>query len=214
MSAEGAEGAVSAEGAEGVEGAECVLLVDPDRAAGPADAVPATEAVLGAWPVGPDGELAGWRPNPGFRPLSAEPTTDPLDALFRLAVAEAATAEQIQVVLRDTALELALDAAGRPLIARSPDELDCVVVATSAAHRQQAGAVSWRRVDPMELVTLLPDRIDVLFNPASPVAFRLAGDFVRDTVLMSDEEIAAGHRAIRAAFPVGRLAAAWPAGAR
>lgn len=122
--------------------------------------------------------------------------TDHLDLLFRMVMADAATAEQLQAVLHDATLFVALDAGERPVIAPAPDDVPCVVVATSEAHRQHATAASWQPADLMELITLLPDEIDVLFNPAGPVPFRLVGDFVRDTVLLGDDEIAAARAAL------------------
>lgn len=177
------------------------LLIDPGRQPGGDGAVPDGSAVVGTWPVGPDGELGAFRANPDYRPRDEDGTTDALDALFRMAVAGAAVAEHIQLVLRDAVLYVALDDEDRPVVVPSPDDLPCLVVATSERYREQTDAAGWAEADLMELVTLLPDEIDVLFNPFGPVSFRLAGDFIRDTVLLSDDEIAEAQQAIRAYLP-------------
>jgi hypothetical protein len=111
---------------------------------------------------------------------------DPLDALFRLAAQGQAPADRIRLALSRARFEVAVDGAGRPLVGRFPDGVACLAVATSVAHRERVAAAGWCRIDLPDLVCLLPDRVDVLFNPAGPVPFRLAGDFVRDALLTSD----------------------------
>jgi hypothetical protein len=64
------------------------------------------------------------------------------------------------------------------------------VVATGEPHRARVRAPGWRRIDLDELVELLADEIDVLFNPAGPASVRLTGDFMRETTLMDDDQIA------------------------
>ena len=112
-----------------------------------------------------------------------------------------AGAEQIQLMVRDVLLDVALNGDGRPLIVRSPDDVPCVVVATSAPQRERVSAPQWRRIDLTELVSLLPDAVDVLFNPGGPVPFRLTGDFVRETAVMGDDEVTAAYAAFRATLP-------------
>lgn len=179
----------------------CFLLVDPDWEPSADETVPDDGAVVGRWPIASGGEVAAFRANPDYRPRAEDGATDALDALFRMAVAGDAVAEHIQLVLRDATLHVALGAAGRPVVAPSPDDVPCVVVATSDRHREQIEAAGWQQADLLELVTLLPDQIDVLFNPSAPVSFRLVGDFVRDTVLLSDDEIAEAQQAVRACLP-------------
>ncbi|WP_433794788.1 type VII secretion system-associated protein [Actinoplanes sp. CA-252034] len=181
------------------------LLMDPDWAPDGPSTIPAFEAVIGVWPVAGDGTVGSFRGNPDYLPRDADAVADPLDALFRLAVQGRAGAEQIQLVLRDSLFEVALNGDGRPLIMRSPDDVPCMVIATSGPRREQATAPQWRRIDLTELVSLLPDRVDVLFNPGSAVPFRLIGDFVREALLMSDEEITEAYRTVRESLSDQRL---------
>jgi hypothetical protein len=111
---------------------------------------------------------------------------DPLDALFRRAVREQVPAEQIRLALYRSRFDVALDGTGRPLIGPSPDGRPCLAVATSVAYRERVTAAGWRRVDLADLVCLLPDRVDVLFNPTGPAPFRLPGNAVRDALLSGD----------------------------
>ncbi|WDZ83747.1 type VII secretion system-associated protein [Micromonospora cathayae] len=180
------------------------LLMDPDWQPAPDDETPDPAALLGLWPVEADGSLGAFRANPDYRPRDADAVADPLDALFRMAVRGQAQAEQIQLVLRDTLFDVALNGDERPLIMRSPDGVPCVVIATSAPQRERVSAPQWRRIDLAELVSLLPDRVDTLFNPAGPVPMRLIGDVVRETLLMSDEEIAEARAVVLAALPPDR----------
>jgi hypothetical protein len=180
------------------------LLMDPDwRPAADAE-VPDVDAVVGLWPLGPEGGVGAFQSNPDYRPRNAGSAADPLDALFRMAGRGAGLADQIQLVLRDARFEVALNGDGRPLIVRSPDDVPCVVIATSAPQRERASAPQWRRIDLTELVSLLPDRVDVLFNPAGPMPFRLLGDFIRETLMMGDDEVAEAYEAVRAAMPAER----------
>ena len=180
------------------------LLMDPDWRPAPDAEVPEIDAVVGLWPLGPDGGVGAFQGNPAYRPRNADSAADPLDALFRMAGRGTALADQIQLVLRDARFEVALNGDGRPLIVRSPDDVPCVVIATSAPQRERASAPQWRRIDLTELVSLLPDRVDVLFNPAGPMPFRLLGDFIRETLMMGDDEVAEAYEAVRAAMPAER----------
>lgn len=177
------------------------LLMDPDWRPATEDEVPDLDAVVGLWPVADNGGLGAFRSNPDYRPRDADSAADPLDAIFRMAVRGQAEAEQIQLILRDTLFDVALNGDDRPLVVRSPDDVSCVVIATSAPQRQRASAPQWRRIDLTDLVSLLPDGVDVLFNPAGPVPFRLIGDFIRETLLMSDEEVAEAREVVRASLP-------------
>ncbi|SDT56442.1 type VII secretion system-associated protein [Actinoplanes derwentensis] len=181
------------------------LLMDPDWAPAEAETVPDFDAVIGVWPLAGDGSVGSFLGNPDYRPRDLNAVADPLDAMFRLAGRAEVRAEQIQLILRDSLFEVALNGDGRPLIMRSPDDVPCVVIATSGPRREQATAPQWRRIDLTELVSLLPDRVDVLFNPGSPVPFRLIGDFIRESLLMSDEQIVEAYEVIRESLGDRRL---------
>ncbi|OLR92310.1 type VII secretion system-associated protein [Actinokineospora bangkokensis] len=153
------------------------LLADPDwRGAGQ----PSVEQVVGVWSAD-GGELGPLRVNP-------KAACDPVDVVLRLALAGRADGEQVQVVLRDVAFEVAMNGDGRPLVTPAPDGVLCVVAVTSAAHRRRVSSPAWRRVDLHGLVSMLADGVDVLFNPGGTASVRFLGSFVRSTVLLGDEE--------------------------
>ena len=133
----------------------------------------------------------------GYVPQDENAATDPLDAVLRLAMSGQADAEQLQLMLRDSLFEIGMNGDGRPLIARSPDDVPCVVVVTSAVHRARVDSPVWRRADLEDLVQLLADGVDVLINPRGPASTRLTGGFIRDTVLMSDSDVAAASERFR-----------------
>ncbi|MFI9005945.1 type VII secretion system-associated protein [Actinosynnema sp. NPDC053489] len=173
------------------------LLVDPAWEPASADDSPPVEAVVGVWPVEPDGGLGKFRANPDHVPSDADGPTDPLDAVLRLAMLGEAGAEHVQLMLRDTLFDIALEVDGRPVVTESPDGVPCVVVATGEPHRRRFDSPDWRQVDLDELVVMLADGVDVLFNPDGPAAVRLTGDFIRQSMMMEDEratELYAAHQ--------------------
>lgn len=158
-----------------------MLLIDPEWDGEDPDEPP-FEAVIGMWPTGPDGALGRFRSNPEYLPRSEDSPSDPADALLRLTTGGAAETAQLQAVLRDVTFELAMNGDGRPLIVRSPDDVRCVIVATSEPHRQRVPAPGWRMIDLDELVAVTGEDHDALFNPGGPAPVRLAADFLRATV--------------------------------
>ncbi|MCA2217464.1 type VII secretion system-associated protein [Jidongwangia harbinensis] len=174
------------------------LLMDPDWRPQPDEEVPPIEAVIGLWPLAADGSVGPFRSNPGYEPRDENPVTDPLDAMLRLTMQGRAPAEQLQLLMRDALFEVALNGDQRPLIVKSPDDVRCVVVATSMPQVRRISAPQWQHQDLTGVVSLLPDGVDVLFNPGGAVPFRLTGDFLRETTIMSDEEVAAAYETLRA----------------
>ncbi|PRY38968.1 type VII secretion system-associated protein [Umezawaea tangerina] len=172
------------------------LLIDPAWTPAGENDVPPLESVVGLWPVEEDGKPGKFRPNPEYLPSDDNSPSDPLDAVLRLVVQGRAEAEHIQLLLRDSLFDLALNGDGRPLITKSPDDVPCVVVATGEAHRRRIGSPDWQRIEIHELVVALADGVDVLVNPGGPASVRLTGDFLRDTLMLDDDQVAelyAGH---------------------
>ncbi|PKW00240.1 hypothetical protein ATK30_0335 [Amycolatopsis echigonensis] len=166
------------------------LLLDPHWTPVEEDGTPPIEAVAGAWPVGADREVGLFQPNLDFAPVDANLPTDPIDAVLRELAEGRGEPEQVQVLLRECLVFQAMNGDGRPLVMDAPDGLPCVVLATAAPHLARIDSPAWRRVDLADLVERLGRGIDVLFNPDGPAAVRLAGDFVRAGLTMSDEEAA------------------------
>ncbi|RZU53489.1 hypothetical protein EV385_5418 [Krasilnikovia cinnamomea] len=186
----------------GVVTRDFVLLVDSGRRAEPGAGVSAA-AIVGRWPVSGDGSIGPFRNSPDYRPRDDTSVTDAVDALLRLAGQSPTATGTLQMLLRVAPFDLAMNGDGRPLVTRSPDDVPCVVVVTSAAHRRRVNPPGWRRVDLVALVTLLADGVDVLFNPAGAMLFRLTGDFIRETMMMTDEDAATAFEALRLAAASG-----------
>jgi hypothetical protein len=166
------------------------LLMDPAWLPSSENDPPPIEAVVGLWPVEEEGKIGKFRANPEYVPTDEDSPSDPLDAVLRLVLQGRAESEHIQLMLRDSLFDLAMNGDNRPLVTKSPDDIPCVVVATGEPHRQRLASPDWRRIDLGELIELLPSEVDVLFNPGGPAAVRLAGDFLRETLMMDDEQIA------------------------
>jgi hypothetical protein len=166
------------------------VLMDPAWSPASETDAPPIEAVVGLWPLEKDGTVGKFRANPDYRPSDERSPSDPLDAVLRLVLQGKAEAEHIQLMLRDSLFDIAMNGDGRPLITKSPDGVPCVVVATGEMHRIRVRSPQWRRIDLEDLVVLLADGVDVMFNPAGPAAVRLMGDFMRDSLMMDDEKVA------------------------
>jgi hypothetical protein len=168
-----------------------VLLMDPAWRPASAEETPPAAAVVGLWPV-EDGVIGKFRPNPAY----AGEGTDPLDIVLRLMLDGQAETWRVQLMLRDSLYDVALNPDGRPLVTKSPDDVPCVVVVTGEPHRKRLRVPDWQRVDLLELVELLADGVDALFNPGGPASVRLTGDFLRETTLLGDEDFPAAAEAV------------------
>jgi hypothetical protein len=161
---------------------EFVLLVDPEWESEEEGGEPPFEAVVGMWPIGPDGTTGRFRSNPEYLPFFEESPSDPIDALLRLALDGETEMARLRAVLRDSTFELAMNGDGNPLVDRSPDDVRCVIVATSAPHRSRVAAPDWKLTDLDQLLTLTAgEGYDALFNPGGPAPARLTVDFLRET---------------------------------
>ncbi|MFR9732067.1 type VII secretion system-associated protein [Saccharopolyspora sp. MS10] len=173
------------------------LLMDPGWAPSAEETEPPIESIMGLWPVGEDGELGRFRPNPGYAPTDPEAPADPLDGLFRMLTARRAEPDQLRLLLRDSELEVALGPGGGPLVVRSPDDVACLLVATSPSYRLDSDRVgSWWRTGVDGLADLLPAGTDVLFNPGSPGSLRLVADFIRSARELSAEQVASARTSL------------------
>lgn len=162
-----------------------VLLVDPAwRPPSGVDEVPAPEPgrVVGGWLARADGSIGGFEPNPAYVPSGPESPADPLDAVLRLLARGEADAGLLAAVYRQTGFALALDAAGEPLTAPSPDGVPCLLVTSAPVHRARVRTAGWRAASPAELGELLAARpgTDLLVNPGAPGCTRLPAETVRE----------------------------------
>ncbi|GHH56458.1 type VII secretion system-associated protein [Lentzea cavernae] len=165
-----------------------LLLMDPAWQPSEEDEAPPLHAVVGLWPVEEDGAVGRFRANPDYRPVDADSPSDPIDAGLRLVLRGDAEIGQVQALLRDSLVDVAMNGDGRPLVLKSPDEIPCVVVCTSEPHRARMFAPDWQRTDLAEVVALLADGVDALINPGGPASVRLSGDFLRETANLTEEE--------------------------
>ncbi|WP_290051871.1 type VII secretion system-associated protein [Amycolatopsis solani] len=157
-----------------------VLLIDP--AWRPEPSAPDRTHVVGGWLTSADGSIGAFEPNPAYEPSGPDSPADPLDAVLRLLAAGDAEFAQVASVFRRARPALALDAAGAPLTAPSPDGVPCLLAATAPTHRGRVRTAGWRAVDAAELAELLAERpgTDLLLNPGAPGCTRLPAQTVRD----------------------------------
>ncbi|MCA1185261.1 MULTISPECIES: type VII secretion system-associated protein [unclassified Saccharopolyspora] len=187
------------------------LLMDPGWAPSAAETEPPVEAIMGLWPAAEDGGLGRFRPNPGYAPTDPDAPADPLDGLFRMLTARRAEPDQLRLLLHDSELEVALGRGGGPLVVRSPDDVPCLLVATSPHYRlgsEQIG--SWWRTGVDGLADLIPEGTDVLFNPGSPGSLRLVAGFVRSAREPSAEQRASARAGLPTAAGEQLRLLAWP----
>lgn len=173
---------------EATDQEQWLVLMDPSWRPSTQHESPPVEAMVGLWPV-EDGGIGKFRPNPGYVPADDRSPSDPLDAVLRLVAEGRAESRHIQLMLRGTLMDVAFNGDGQPLIGRAPDGILCAVIATGEVHRARIASPDWRRVDLAELVGLLNDRYDALFNPGGATAVRLTGDFLRQTLALDGDEL-------------------------
>jgi hypothetical protein len=192
------------------DGERFFVLVDPSIEADADSGAPTMDAVIGAWEIEPDGKIGRFRANPDYRPADPHSAADPLDALFRLVAEDKAPIDHARLLMRGGLFDVALDTDRRLLIVESPDGTLSVVVATSGAQRALVTAPGWFRLDFDHLVELLPDGVDVFFNPGAPVVVRLTGGFLRSTAALDEADL----DKIRATLPAesvdGFRLRSWP----
>jgi hypothetical protein len=175
-----------------------MLLLDPVWKPEKENDAPPLGVVVGLWPVEPDGRIGKFRSNPDYLPSDENSPSDPLDAVLRLVLQGEGKIEQIQAMLRETLVDVAMNGDGRPLVMKSPDGIPCVLVSTGEPHRARLQSPDWLRTDVDGLVAQLADGVDVLFNPGGPASVRLTGDFIRGAAELSEDELDAIHQAYRA----------------
>lgn len=162
-----------------------MLLTDtrweaPDEGTAETTDVPPVEAIVGGWLVEPDGTVGRFTANPLYRPEDPTSPTSPVDASASLVASGRAGVDVVLLALRDSLVDVALDSEGGVVVAPAPDGVPCVLVATGAVDQARVDAADWRQVDLGELLTLLPDDVDVLLNPGGRRSMRLFADALRD----------------------------------
>lgn len=145
---------------------------------------PPLQAVVGGWLVAADGTTGAFVPNPDYLPSGADSPTDPVDAVLRLLADDRADVAALEGALREAELGVAVDVAGNPVLAPSPDDVPCVLATTAPARRKTVRADAWEVVTAAELAGALPaEGVDVLLNPGSPTATRLVAGAFRAAIL-------------------------------
>ena len=163
-----------------------LMLTDPHWRPTMVNEAPPFESVLGMWPVGEGGAIGPFRANTGYVPSDPNSPTDPLDALFRVVATGKGDLDRLRSTLRDTLVDVAIGEDRQPIRRRSPDEVECLVVVTSAPHAARVDAADWLRIDAAGLVALLRAGVDALFNPDSPASVRLTAEFIGECVSYVD----------------------------
>jgi hypothetical protein len=197
------------------DGSRGGLLLLIDSAWAPTEDVPEPPltAVIGTWPLTPDGARGRFQPNPVHRPSTTDSPLDPVDAALGLLARNEFDADQLPAVLSDVMLGIAVDERGIAIVARAPDGVPAVLVTTSYGHRDRVEAAGWRDVTLAQLAEALPARgVDVLLNPGAPASMRVLADAVRAAGAMptdmpgapEDEVDALTEHQDRPASPPGR----------
>jgi hypothetical protein len=150
---------------------------------------PPLGALVGGWLVSSDGTVSRFQPNPHYQPATPDSPTDPMDAVLRLFAKGEVDADAMFAVLKEAVFAIALDPAGDPLIAPSPDGVSCLFVATAPAHQPRVMADSWREQTAAELADTLDEhKVDALFNPGASTSTRLLAAAVRRGAEFRPEE--------------------------
>ncbi|MEV6432100.1 type VII secretion system-associated protein [Nocardia sp. NPDC051463] len=140
---------------------------------------PPSEMIVGGWMLNDDGSIGPFQPNPHFRPSAETVPTDPVDAILRrIAAGENQLGDELVATIRDTVVEIGCDAQGRPLTGKSPDGVDCAVIATAELQKGRIDVDRWVPLHGAELVDAVPPGVDILLNPAGRAPFRLAASAV------------------------------------
>lgn len=160
-----------------------VLLIDPEWQ--PSAKAPAESHVVGGWLAREDGSIGAFEPNPAYVPSGPDSPADPLDAVLRLLSRGEADFDRLAPVFHQASTAVALDSAGEPLTAPSPDGVPCLLAATAPAHRARVRTAGWRTVSAAELASLLAARpgTDLLLNPGAVGCTRLPAETVRELVV-------------------------------
>lgn len=159
-----------------------------DKGVNPADPVPA-HAVIGAWPVGRDGELGDFVPNPGHRPPAAKPggsemdgaASDPVEAALLLAVTGRTSLLSALAALGDRPLLLPSGDDGRPKAYQDETGQTFVMVLTNPLHAPHHAP----RLLPItlpRLLDVLPTGTEIRINPGSSVSARATSGELRDAL--------------------------------
>jgi len=145
---------------------------------------PPLEAVVGGWLVTADGSTGRFRANPDYQPSHPGSPTDPVDATLQLLMRGEVDSDALFAVIQESVFDVALDSAGRPIVAPAPDDVPSLLVSTAPAQRFRVHADDWRaEVTAAELSDLLQEyKVDVLFNPGGPASIRLIGDIFTEYV--------------------------------
>ncbi|MDT8912084.1 type VII secretion system-associated protein [Amycolatopsis sp. PS_44_ISF1] len=156
------------------------VLVDPAWKAAEDAPEPLLEALVGAWPILPDGSRDRFRSNPSYRPSAPGLPLDPVDAVLGAIARGAAGADDLPALLRDAELGVAVDERGVVIVRPAADGTPSAMVTTAYGHRERVPAADWRTVSLAELAEALPEHgVDVLLNPGAPTSLRLYADAVR-----------------------------------
>ncbi|MEV5540962.1 type VII secretion system-associated protein [Saccharopolyspora shandongensis] len=163
------------------QGDRWVFLPDPSWEPGDDDEQPPTELIVGGWLVTADGVSGPFQGNPEYEPPSPASATDPVDAAIRLAIEEDPPASgPVLDALPSVVLGIAVDEEDNVLVASLPDDVEAVLVATAPANRGYIDAPGWREAMLWQIAEILPEDVDMVVNPGSPVSMVLQYGTVLD----------------------------------
>jgi hypothetical protein len=173
------------------------LLMDSQWKPKEGQLTPDLESIVGVWPLDDEGNVGRFRSNPYYEPIDENSPTDPFDAGLRLLVDNRIEGPQLQLLLLDILFDVAMNGDGRPLIAKSPDDVACMVIATSERHRTRVASPDWQRMSIEQLVEVIPDDVQLLFNPGGPAMVRLSAEFATSALELTPDEVEKAHDSFR-----------------
>lgn len=163
---------MSAMEAEAGQRDDWMVLVDPHWQSAGCPQAPPPEAIIGGWLLDKEGNPGLFQPNPQYVPADDKPS-DPVDAVMRLVARGADIGSEIIFAVRDGVVEIGCDADDQPLIGCAPDGAACVVVVTAAVHKRGIDVEHWNPIPGAQLPQIVPEGVDIMLNPGSPVALQL-----------------------------------------
>jgi hypothetical protein len=143
----------------------------------PSQKQPPPEAIVGGWMVDENGSVGPFQPNPDYLPADAATPTDPLDAILRLiAGGEQQLVDEFVSMLCHSIVEIGCDEHNQPGVTIMPDDILCVVIATSPTQKLGVEVDRWWPVVGSDLPEIVPGGVGILLNPNGCAPLCLVSD--------------------------------------
>ncbi|MCI2417467.1 type VII secretion system-associated protein [Saccharopolyspora sp. K220] len=157
------------------------VVLDPSWQSDQPDQVAPPEVMVGGWLLDEEGRPGKFFPNPDYTPSGPDVPTDPTHAVMKSLSRGESDTDDLLATLRDSMLDLGLTENGELVLAPSPDEATCALVASSPAHHRPDLAAVWQQLPLERILDALPDGVDILLNPGAQESMRLMAEPLRDS---------------------------------